>query len=145
VLAEFPYSEWEGDNAFLEMDPLDVAMIDRVRERSEQVVVILISGRPMIISDFLLSADAFVAAWLPGTEGQGIADVLFGDQPFTGRLPYTWPRNIEQLPFDFDNLPSEGCDAPLFPFGYGLTYEDAYEDATSPWLALAAECQSASN
>jgi beta-glucosidase len=68
--------------------------------------------------------DALVAAWLPGTEGQGIADVLFGDVPFTGKLPYTWPRSSEQLPFDFKNLPKEGCGAPLFPFGYGLSASD---------------------
>jgi beta-glucosidase len=137
VLAEFPYAEWEGDNAFLDIDPADVAIIERMRERSEKLVVILLSGRPMIISDFLLTADAFVAAWLPGTEGQGIADVLFGDKPFTGKLPYTWPRTIEQIPFDFGNLPDDGCDAPLFPFGYGLTVEDA----SSSWLELAAACQ----
>ena len=101
VIAEFPYSEWEGDNAFLDIDPADVAMIERMRERSEKLIVILLSGRPMIISDFFLTADAFVAAWLPGTEGGGITDVLFGHRPFTGRLPYTWPRSIEQILFDF--------------------------------------------
>ena len=63
--------------------------------------------------------DALVAAWLPGTEGQGVADVLFGDQPFTGKLPYTWPRSVEQLPFDFETLDESG---PLYPFGYGLEY-----------------------
>jgi beta-glucosidase len=141
VIAEFPYAEWEGDNAFLNIDPADVAIIDRMRERSDKLIVILLSGRPMIISDVLMTADAFVAAWLPGTEGAGIADVLFGDKPFTGRLPYTWPRAIEQIPFDFDNLPDDGYDAPLFPFGYGLTAEDT----TSTWLELAAACQVESN
>jgi beta-glucosidase len=141
VIAEFPYAEGEGDNAFLDIDPADAAIIERMRERSDKLIVILLSGRPMIISDFLMTADAFVAAWLPGTEGEGIANVLFGDQPFTGRLPYTWPRAIEQIPFDFDNLPDDGCDAPLFPFGYGLTVEDT----TSRWLELAAECQAESN
>lgn len=141
VIAEFPYAEWHGDNAFLDIDPADVAIIERMRERSERLIVILLSGRPMIISDFLLTTDAFVAAWLPGTEGQGIANVLFGDQPFVGRLPYTWPRTIEQIPFDFGSLPQEGCAAPLFPFGYGLTVENA----ASPWLELAAECQTENN
>jgi beta-glucosidase len=56
---------------------------------------------------------------LPGTEGQGVADVLFGHAPFSGILPYTWPRSIEQLPFDFDQL-GTGDDSPLFPFGFGL-------------------------
>ncbi len=95
-------------------------MIERVRARSHKLVVILISGRPVIIIDQLRIADAFVAAWLPGTEGQGVADVLFGDYPFSGKLPYTWPRSMDQIPFDFENLPTEGHDAPLFPFGYGL-------------------------
>ncbi|MGB0386382.1 MAG: glycoside hydrolase family 3 protein, partial [Ardenticatenaceae bacterium] len=73
-----------------------------------------------VITDQLAQADAFVAAWLPGTEGQGVADVLFGDYPFTGKLPYTWPRSMDQIPFDFETLPSEGCDAPLFRFGAGF-------------------------
>lgn len=137
VIAEFPYAEWEGDNAFLDIDPADITMIERVRERSEKVVVILLSGRPMIVTDIILNADAFVAAWLPGTEGDGITDVLFGDLPFTGRLPYTWPRTIDQIPFDFANLQGTGCDAPLFPFGYGLTTEVS----ESPWLELAVACQ----
>lgn len=141
VIGEYPYAEWEGDNAFLNIDRADVAIINRMRERSKKLIVILLSGRPMIISDILLTTDAFVAAWLPGTEGDGITDVLFGDLPFTGRLPYTWPRNIEQVPLDFGNLPQEGCDAPLFPFNYGLTTADS----ASPWLDLAAECQTASN
>jgi len=65
-------------------------------------------------------ADAFVAAWLPGTEGQGVADGLFGDQPFTGKLPFTWPKSMDQLPFNLSS-PAAGAKAPLFPFGYGLT------------------------
>ncbi len=137
VIGEFPYSEWEGDNAFLDIDPADVAIIDRMRERSETLIVILLSGRPMIVNDFILTADAFVAAWLPGTEGDGITDVLFGDRPFTGKLPYTWPRTIDQIPFDFENLPGSGCDTPLFPFGYGLTVEES----ESLWLELAEACQ----
>jgi beta-glucosidase len=100
------------------------------------VVVILLSGRPLIITDALNRADAFVAAWLPGTEGEGVADVLFGDVPFTGRLSYTWPRSIDQIPFDFANLPTEGCDAPLFPYGYGL---DA-ENTDTTWVELAKSC-----
>jgi beta-glucosidase len=94
-------------------------LIERVRARSQKLVIILISGRPMIITDQLDTADAFVAVWLPGSEGQGVADVLFGDYPFTGKLPYTWPRSMDQIPFDFE-APGAGDDAPLFPFGYGL-------------------------
>lgn len=78
----------------------------------------------MIITRELAQVDAFVAAWLPGSEGAGVADVLFGDYDFTGKLSYTWPRSIDQLPFDFSNLASEGCDAPLFAYGYGLSVSD---------------------
>ena len=70
-----------------------------------------------MIADRIGDWDALVAAWLPGTEGQGVADVLFGDVPFTGKTPYTWPLNIDQLPLDFDNLTAEDV---LFPLGYGL-------------------------
>ena len=138
VIAELPYVEWLGDNAFLNISDAEIAMIERMRERSDKLIVILLSGRPVIITEQLNLADAFVAAWLPGTEGQGVADVLFGDVPFSGRLPYTWLRSIEQIPFDFDNLQTEGCDAPLFPYGYGLTYDNVDSD----WLSLASECLS---
>jgi beta-glucosidase len=101
-----------------------VALIQSVKAHSKKTVVILVSGRPLVVTEQLGLMDALVAAWLPGTEGQGIADVLFGDAPFTGKLPYTWPRWSGQLPFDFKNLPQEGCAAPLFPFGYGLSASD---------------------
>ena len=123
VVGERPYAEGVGDRADLGLTWNDIKVIHSLRERSQKLVVILISGRPMIIIHQLPLADAFVAAWLPGTEGQGVTDVLFGDYPFTGQLPYTWPRAVGQLPFDFPNLPSEGCTAPLFPFGYGLDAE----------------------
>jgi beta-glucosidase len=125
VVGEMPYAEWQGDNAALDLSDADVTAIENMREHSQKLVVILISGRPMIITEQLALSDAFVAAWLPGTEGQGVADVLFGNVPFSGRLPVTWPRSVDQLPFDFDNLATEGEDAPLFPYGYGLTFENS--------------------
>ena len=120
VVGETPYAEGMGDRADLTLSEADRALTERVRASSKKLVVLLISGRPMIITAQLAQADAFVAAWLPGTEGQGVADVLFGDYPFTGKLPYTWPRSMDQIPFDFDNPPAEGCAEPLFTFGYGL-------------------------
>jgi beta-glucosidase len=120
VVGEKPYAEGQGDAANLALSDADAALIARMRERSKKLVVILISGRPMIITEQLNAADAFVAAWLPGTEGEGVADVLFGDKPFTGKLPFTWPRSMDQIPFDLKHLPDTGPDAPLFPFGYGL-------------------------
>ena len=136
VLAEDPYAEFQGDSATLSLKPAEKNAIERVRAQSKQLVVILLSGRPLVITDALMSADAFVAAWLPGTEGAGIADVLFGDKPFTGKLSFTWPRTIKQIPFDFETLPTEGCDAPLFPYDYGLTTDIS----ASEWLDLAVEC-----
>jgi beta-glucosidase len=121
VVGEQPYAEGLGDASDLALSESDLTVISKLRDRVDTLVIVLISGRPMIIGDALDQADAFVAAWLPGTEGEGVADVLFGDQPFTGKLPYTWPRSMDQLPFDFSNLPTTGDAAPLFPFGYGLT------------------------
>jgi beta-glucosidase len=131
VVGEYPYAEGAGDRANLSLSQKDVGVINNVRAHSEKTVVIILSGRPLIITDQVADADAWVAAWLPGSEGQGIADVLFGDFPFTGKLPFSWPRSMEQLPFVFDSLPASGCLAPLFPFGYGLGVEDI-----SPQLML---------
>jgi beta-glucosidase len=136
IVGELPYAEFEGDSATLTLTPADLSTIERMREHSQKLVIVLLSGRPLVITDQLNISDAFVAAWLPGTEGQGVADVLFGNLPFTGRLPFTWLRNIDQLPFDFANLPTDTCDAPLFPFDYGLTTDDT----SSVWVDLALEC-----
>lgn len=136
VISEPPYAEYEGDSASLELAESEWSTVERLRPLVEKLVVVVLSGRPMIINDAIVSADAVVAAWLPGTEGAGVADVLLGDLPFVGKLPYTWPRSVDQLPFDFANLASEGCDAPLFPYDYGLTYENS----ESSWVDLAIEC-----
>jgi len=120
VIGEEPYAEGPGDSNDLVVTEAQQSLIDRVRASSEKLVIILLSGRPIVITEDLELADAFVAAWLPGTEGLGVTDALFGDKPFTGKLSFTWPRSMDQIPFDFANLPSEGEDAPLFPFGYGL-------------------------
>jgi beta-glucosidase len=125
VVGEQPYAEGQGDSADLALPVSDKRMLSRLPERCEKIVVVLISGRPLIVTEYLNGWDALVAAWLPGTEGQGIADLLFGDQPFTGKLSYTWPRSIKQIPFDLANLPADGCDAPLFPLGYGLDAESS--------------------
>ena len=132
VLAERPYAEGEGDRADLALSQPEIDLVARVRDQSEKVVVILMSGRPLLIESVLANSDAFVAAWLPGTEAQGIADVLFGDYEFTGRLPYTWPRTMEQVTADKSALPDSGCEAPLFPYGYGLTTaEDGHVELLS--------------
>jgi beta-glucosidase len=79
-------------------------------------VVVIVSGRPLVLTDQLRQMDALVAAWLPGSQGEGVADVLFGHRPFTGRLSMTWPRTLEQEPI---NIGDRDYD-PLFPYGWGL-------------------------
>jgi beta-glucosidase len=119
VVGEQPYAEFEGDDADLALTDNEIEMLARIREKVDTLVVIMIAGRPMIVSDYLGDWEGFVMAWLPGTEAQGIADVLFGDYPFVGRLPYTWPRSADQLP--------QGAmdqDEALFPLGYGITTEE---------------------
>lgn len=115
VVGERPYAEGQGDDPILKLPVNDLRTLNRMVETCDSLIVVLISGRPLIITDLLPNWDALVAAWLPGTEGQGVADVLFGIRPFTGKLPYTWPRNADQLPFDF----AEEID-PLFPLGFDL-------------------------
>lgn len=103
----------------------DESTREETKKQSKKLVVILLSGRPRVITEQLPLADAWVAAWLPGTEGGGVADVLFGDFPFTGKLSYSWPRSNRQLPINVNNSANKtGCEAPLFPFGYGLTYDE---------------------
>jgi beta-glucosidase len=121
VIGEEPYAEGVGDASDLSLSQADVQAITNLRAHSQKLVVIILSGRPLVITEQFQMADAWVAAWLPGTEGAGLSDVLFGDYPFTGKLPYTWPRTNEQLPINKNNAADlTGCDAPLFPFGYGL-------------------------
>jgi beta-glucosidase len=121
VVGELPYAEGVGDVSNLSLSQTDVQTITDLRLHSQKLIVIIISGRPLIITGQFLAADAWVAAWLPGTEGAGVADVLFGDYPFTGTLPYTWPRTNNQLPVNKNNSAGlTGCSAPLFPYGYGL-------------------------
>jgi beta-glucosidase len=118
VVGETPYAEWFGDRRDLALAKDDQEAIASVKKAGIPVVVVLLSGRPMIVTEALPMADAFVAAWLPGTEGQGVADVLFGDYKPTGKLAFTWPRSTDQLPI---NLGDPSYD-PLFPYGFGLSY-----------------------
>jgi len=117
VVGEEPYAEGMGDSDDLALSTADKRLLKRLPDQCDRIVVILISGRPIIVTEQLDEWDAFVAAWLPGTEGQGVADVLFGEQPFSGKLSYTWPRSTDQLPL---NALAESGEEPLFPFGYGL-------------------------
>jgi beta-glucosidase len=114
VLAEPPYCEGEGDRSDLSLAAEEVALVRRARRQCDRLVLVIYSGRPLIIGDVIDSCDAVVASWLPGTEAGGVADVLFGKEPFTGRLPYEWPATMEQVS-------APNGHAPLFALSYGLT------------------------
>ncbi|KAK4759019.1 hypothetical protein SAY87_020320 [Trapa incisa] len=116
VVGELPYAETFGDNTNLTIPLSGTATIMNVCG-SVKCVVIVISGRPVVLQPYVLLVDAFVAAWLPGSEGQGVADVLFGDYGFTGKLPRTWFKTADQLPMNVGDTHYD----PLFPFGFGLT------------------------
>jgi beta-glucosidase len=135
VVGETPYSEgfgdvggprWgfdPGDNGVLrpvkdmQLSAEDKATVDTVCDAARKCVVVIVSGRPLIVDPpRLAEIDALVAAWLPGSEGSGVADTLFGAQPFTGKLPVSWPRTIEQEPINKGDADYD----PLYPFGFGL-------------------------
>lgn len=116
VVGEPPYAETFGDSLNLTLPASGLSAIKNVCG-AVKCVVIVISGRPVVIQPYVSLLDALVAAWLPGTEGQGVADVLFGDYGFTGKLSRTWFKTVDQLPM---NVGDPHYD-PLFPFGFGLT------------------------
>lgn len=116
VVGEPPYAEMFGDSSNLTIPEPGPSIIANVCG-SVRCVVVLVTGRPVVIQPYVSMMDALVAAWLPGTEGQGVADVLFGDYGFTGILSRTWFRTVDQLPM---SVGDQNYD-PLFPFGFGLT------------------------
>src|SRR5476649_776955 len=97
AIGETPYAEMKGDRADLNLSKEDVEAVKTMKGAGIPVVVILISGRPMILGDVLDQANGLIAAWLPGTEGQGVADVLFGDYKPAGKLSFSWPRTVSQV------------------------------------------------
>jgi len=115
VVGELPYAEMKGDRSDLRLSPPDVALVEKAKSAGAPVVTVLLSGRPLILGAALDASNAFIAAWLPGTEGQGVADVLFGDYKPTGKLPRPWPRNNDGLA-TWAVQPS--ASAPLFPRGF---------------------------
>jgi beta-glucosidase len=118
VVGETPYAEGSGDREDLGLAKEDLEAVAALKKAGIPVVLVVISGRPLILGDALTMADAAVAAWLPGSEGAGVADVLFGDYKPTGKLPFTWPRSNAQIPINVGDAKYD----PLFPYGHGLTY-----------------------
>ncbi|MEZ4631714.1 MAG: glycoside hydrolase family 3 C-terminal domain-containing protein [Deinococcales bacterium] len=98
ILAEEPYAEGMGDKYSLELTPQQKALIHKARAACQKLIVLLLSGRPLIVTEELPLMDAFIAAWLFGSEGDGVADVLFGDYPFHGKLYYNWPKSMNDIP-----------------------------------------------
>ena len=117
VVGEDPYTEMEGDSDKLFLSEKDKKSIEEVKKMGIPYVVVLITGRPLIVNETIDDSDAFLVAWLPGTEGGGVADILFGKENLTGKLSFSWPKSMEDIPCNYDN----DCDA-LFPLGFGLTY-----------------------
>ncbi len=137
VFGENPYAEFQGDLQTLLYKPgddSDLQLIKRLKVEGIPVVAVFLSGRPLWMNREINAADAFVAAWLPGSEGAGIADVLLRkadggvQHDFKGKLSFSWPRTATQYA---NNVGQEGYD-PLFAFGHGLTYADKGDLAALP-------------
>jgi beta-glucosidase len=118
VVGEMPYAEMKGDSKEPRVSEADTALIEKAKAAGAPVVTVILSGRPLILGNALDASDALVAAWLPGTEGQGVADVLFGGYNPTGKLPRNWPRDASQLAGNSIDMSN-----PQFARGFGLTYK----------------------
>jgi beta-glucosidase len=106
-----------GDTTDLAINKDDLAALAAVKASKVPYAVVVLSGRPVILGDIATDAGAIVAAWWPGTEGAGVADVLTGAYKPTGKLSFTWPKSLDQLP-----LKRDGASQPQYAYGYGLSY-----------------------
>jgi len=123
VTGEQPYAEFQGDSASPQLSSADQAMINTAAQSGKPVVLVLISGRPLVIPQATLNKlSGLVAAWLPGTEGAGIADILFGDFTPTGKLPITWPKSVAQIPIHAGDPGYTDTNTPQYPYGFGLSW-----------------------
>jgi len=118
VIGETPYAEGIGDKENLSLSKEDILVIENMKKLNIPLVIIMLSGRPLIVTDEINSWDAFLAAWLPGTEADGISDIIFGNYNPRGKLAFSWPKSMEQIPHDYKNTKNK----PLFNYKYGLTY-----------------------
>jgi beta-glucosidase len=129
VVGETPYAEFFGDigdgtgKYQLTLSEAHQKYITKYADKGPKVIVVLISGRPLVVTNQIEQSDAFIAAWLPGSEGSGIAEVLFGDFNFKGKLPHSWPNTVEDFEGKFGPNFWDASITPMFKFGYGLSYE----------------------
>ena len=128
VVGENPYAEFFGDIGH-ESNQLELMLtkehqqyIKTYQEKGIKTIVVLVSGRPLVVTDQIEKSDAFVAAWLLGSEGDGVAEVLFGDYNFKGKLPHSWPTSVEDYKGKYGPNFWDDSIKPLFPFGFGLSY-----------------------
>lgn len=117
VIGETPYAEGGGDDDDLHLRGEDVETVRRIKDAGIPTVVVLISGRPMILDNVIHYADILFAAWLPGTEGDGVVDILFGDYQPGGLLTHSWPRRMDQIPINWGDEDYN----PLFAYKHGIT------------------------
>jgi beta-glucosidase len=149
VIGETPYAEGVGDIGnsktleLAKLRPEDLALLDSLRNKGvKKIVTVLFSGRPLYTNKELNRSDAFVAAWLPGTEGEGMTDVLFRkadgsvDHDFTGKLSFSWPKAACQTTINHQDASYE----PLYPFGHGLTYASSPAQGTLEEVSPAVGC-----
>ncbi|WP_298778947.1 glycoside hydrolase family 3 N-terminal domain-containing protein [uncultured Polaribacter sp.] len=129
VVGETPYAEFFGDIGH-ESNQLKLTLtkehqkyIKIYQEKGIKTVVVLVSGRPLVVTNQINESDAFVAAWLPGSEGDGVAEVLFGDYNFSGKLPHSWPKSVDDFKGKYGPNFWDNSIEPLYPFGYGLKYK----------------------
>ena len=131
IFGEEPYAEMLGDLkdvSFAATDPKFLPLLEVLSSQNIPTLSIFLSGRPLVVNRYLNASDAFIAAWLPGSAVEGIADVIFTKEnkvhyDFTGKLSYSWPKNKDQSVLNFQDSPYE----PLFPFGYGLSYKSDFQ------------------
>jgi len=128
VVGETPYAEFMGDiggemNKYqLTLTEAHQKLIDKYSAKGIKTVVVLVSGRPLVVTKQLEQADAFVAAWFPGSEGDGVAEVLFGEYDFKGKLPHSWPKSVDDYHGNYGPNFWDNSIEPFFPIGFGLTY-----------------------
>ena len=130
VVGETPYAEFFGDIKHdhsreeygYTLNEQQQSYISAYAGKGPKIVVVLISGRPLVVTDQIDQSDAFIAAWLLGSEGDGVAEVLFGDHNFKGRLPHSWPKAVEDVQGRFGPNFWDNSIQPLYELGYGLEY-----------------------